>query len=63
MGEMFEYVTLNTDSYSDFLGQCDIGGQSDVTLHGGYSKYNNDGKVSRDNIVNRGWTVTDGGHE
>ena len=60
---MFFGVTLTTTSYSNFLvNLATLPLQSNVTFHGGSSKYNTAGGVARAYIISTfGWTITDGG--
>ena len=61
--DMFFGVTLDTQSYSDFLiNLATLPLQSGVTFGGGNSKYNVAGGVARAYLIsNFGWTITDGG--
>lgn len=61
--DMFFGVTLDTQSYSDFLiNLATLPLQSGVTFGGGNSKYNTAGGVARAYLIsNFGWTITDGG--
>ena len=60
---MFFGVTLTTTSYSNFLiNLATLPLQSNVTFHGGSSKYNTAGATARAYLIsNFGWTITDGG--
>lgn len=55
--------TINTNRYSKLLQDLsDLNPISNVSFHGGSSKYNSTAVQHRNNLViNKGWTITDGG--
>lgn len=54
--------TLTTTDYSDLLIATEANNSEiSVTFHGGNSQYNAAGKIARDLLTGRGWTITDGG--
>jgi surface protein len=62
MSNMFYGVTLSTDNYDSLLiswSQQDV--KPNVKFHGGNSKYSSVAVNSRQILVNKGWTITDGG--
>jgi hypothetical protein len=56
-------VTLDTSNYDDQLEEIDSNGLSDGTLNGGNSLYSIAGKVFRDSLLLKNWTIIDGGAE
>ena len=63
MDGMFNGVTLPTDNYSAMLKRIvATSTKENVTLGGGYSKYDDSGETARTTLVDdRNWTITDGG--
>ncbi len=59
---MFQGVTLPTALWSNLIIATEANNiNSNVTWSGGLSKYNASAQAARDNLVARGWTITDGG--
>lgn len=60
---LFLGSTINTNRYSKLLQDLsDLNPNSNVSFHGGSSKYNSTAVQHRNNLViNKGWTITDGG--
>ncbi len=64
MVNMFNGVTLSTTNYSNLLIQLAAENTNEnVSLNGGSSKYNSSATSARQTLVDRGWTITDGGLE
>lgn len=62
--DMFYGTTITTTRYSQLLiDLAEHNPNSNVTFHGGNSKYNPAGAIARSALVARGWTITDGGPE
>ena len=63
MGAMFSGTDIGVARYSALLRQlADHALSENGTLDGGFAKYNSDGALAREVLVNdRGWTITDGG--
>ena len=62
MSNMFNGVTLSTDNYDSLLicwSQQDV--QPNVKFHGGKSKYSSVSVNARQALVDKGWTINDGG--
>ncbi len=62
MGNMLNEVTLSTDNYDSLLiswSQQDV--QPNVNFHGGNSKYSSASENARQILVDKGWTINDGG--
>ena len=58
----FDGVTLPTSVYDSILNNlAQNNTASNVLFHGGLSRYSSSAQVSRDALVSRGWTITDGG--
>jgi hypothetical protein len=51
--------TIPTNYYDQLLVACDNGGQSNVTLGVGLSKYSEAAFNARRYLINKGWTITD----
>ena len=61
---MFEGNTINTERYSQLLIDLEAGNNNNnVEFHGGNSKYNALGEIARNALIDRGWTIIDGGLE
>jgi hypothetical protein len=62
--DCFNGVKLTTTSYSSLLTSiCATNINTNVTFHGGNSKYNFAGQSARSYLISRGWTITDGGFD
>jgi surface protein len=64
MGYMLNGVTLSTDNYDSLLiswSQQNV--KSRVKFHGGNSKYSSVAVDARQVLVDKGWTITDGGFQ
>ncbi|MCG8570157.1 MAG: BspA family leucine-rich repeat surface protein [Spirochaetes bacterium] len=62
MGSMFEYVTLSTTNYDALLmGWSAQSVESGVAFHGGNSQYSAAAAAARQALLDKGWTITDGG--
>lgn len=60
----FNGVILSTNSYSDLLVDIEMNNSAaNVTFDGGGSKYDISAIGARENLISRGWTITDGGFE
>jgi hypothetical protein len=63
-GGMFQGCTINTARYSQLLiDLSNLNSNNNVVFHGGNSQYNAAGEIARNELVSRGWTITDGGLE
>ena len=65
MNDMLSGLTLDTVDYSNLLIRIrETTTQSDVSFHGGSSKYNASATTARDELINDlNWTIQDGGAE
>lgn len=55
-------ANLPSNQYSNILVEIEANNPNDnVTIHFGSSKYNSTGQTARDNLLKRGWNITDGG--
>ena len=65
MKSMFGGVTLSTENYSAMLKRIvATSTKENVSLHGGYSKYDDSAETARTTLVDdRNWTIRDGGWE
>lgn len=58
----FRNLTVLTADYDNILQRIEANNPNDnVKLHFGDSKYSSAAQTARDNLVARGWTITDGG--
>lgn len=61
---MFLDSTIPTSDWDDLLITLDNNNTNDnVTISGGNSTYSSIGETSRNNLITRGWNITDGGLE
>lgn len=57
-------ANLPVSQYSNILIEIEANNPNDnVTIHFGSSKYNSTAETARDNLLKRGWNITDGGLE
>lgn len=57
-------ANLPVSQYSNILVEIEANNPNDnVTIHFGSSKYNTTGAIAKRELLNRGWTITDGGLE
>jgi len=64
MSAMLEGVTLSTANYDALLdswGKQNV--QSNLSFHGGYSKYCDLGETGKSTLEAKGWTINDGGKD
>ena len=64
MTGMFYNLTIPTENYSNLLIQIHATSKRrNVTLDAGNSKYNSSANSARQELINRGWAIADGGLE
>ncbi len=59
---MLEGLTLPTAIYSSLLNQIhSTSQQNNISFHGGNSKYNSSAIDARSTLIDRSWSISDGG--